>query len=221
MTKKVTETAACSHCDLLQRIPPLPLGAKARCVRCGETLASAPHDPIDRPLALALASAVVFVIANTTPLLGLSVAGRSASTTLLGGAQQMWLQGQPLTALVVALCSVVAPAIYIVFMLTVLLALRRPPAPHWVGVLLRWAQAVQPWSMNEVMMLGILVALVKIAELATVIPGVGMYSVFVLILLLAATMSNFDPHEAWNRVVWADGSLPISPTAPSGAGGVR
>jgi paraquat-inducible protein A len=221
LTQKVTETVACSHCDLLQRIPPLQLGAKARCVRCGETLASAPADPIDRPLALTVASAVVFMIANTTPLLGLSVAGRSASTTLLGGAQQMWLQGQQLTALVVALCSVVAPAIYIVFMLTVLLALRRPPAPRWVGVLLRWAQAVQPWSMNEVMMLGILVALVKIAELATVIPGIGMYSVLVLILLLAATMANFDPREAWSRVVWADGSLPTAPTAPSGAGAAR
>jgi len=221
LTQKVTETVACPHCDLLQLIPPLEKGAKARCGRCGETLAGAPSDPIDRPLALALASAVVFVIANTTPLLGLSVAGRSASTTLIGGAHQMWLQGQPLTAVVVALCSVVAPALYIAFMLTLLLALRRPPAPHWVGVLLRWAEAVEPWSMNEVMMLGILVALVKIAELATVIPGIGMYSVLVLILLLAATMSNFDPREAWNRVVWADGSLPTSPAVPSGAGALR
>lgn len=221
MTQKDTETVACPHCDLLQHIPPLEKGAEARCGRCGETLASAPSDPIDRPLALAFASAVVFLIANTTPLLGLSVAGRSASTTLLGGAQQMWLQGQPLTAVVVALCSVVAPALYIAFMLTLLLALRRPPAPHWVGVLLRWAEAVEPWSMNEVMMLGILVALVKIAELATVIPGIGMYSVLVLILLLAATMASFDSREAWNRVVWADASLPTSPTAPSGAGAFR
>jgi paraquat-inducible protein A len=66
---------------------------------------------------------------------------------------------------------------------------------------------MNPWSMNEVMMLGILVALIKIAELATVIPGVGMYAVGVLILLLPAIMITFDPGEIWKRVEWADGSV--------------
>ena len=70
-------------------------------------------------------------------------------------------------------------------MLAVLLAARRPPAPRWVGELLRWAEAMQPWSMIEVMMLGILVALIKIAELATVEPGIGMYAVGALVVLLA------------------------------------
>ena len=69
-------------------------------------------------------------------------------------------------------------------MLTVLLAVRRPPAPHWVGEMLRWAHSMRPWSMSEVMMLGILVALIKIAELATVEPGIGMYAVGALIVLV-------------------------------------
>ena len=58
-----------------------------------------------------------------------------------------------------------------------LLAARRTPPPHWVGEMLRWAHHFQMWSMLEVMMLGILVALIKIAELATVEPGIGMYAV--------------------------------------------
>ena len=200
------ETVACPACDLLQRIPPIPPGGRARCPRCDETLGTRSADPLDRPLALTVAAAIVFIIANTQPLMGLSAVGRQASTTILGGAYEMWVQGQALTAMVVAFCVVIAPASYIAFMLTVLLAARRPPAPAWVGELLRWADFMKPWSMSEVMMLGILVALVKIAELASVTPDIGMYAVGLLVLLLPAIMVNFDADEVWRRVEWADGT---------------
>jgi paraquat-inducible protein A len=101
---------------------------------------------------------------------------------------------------------VLAPAVYIAFMLTVLLAARRPPAPHWVAELMRWADVMQPWSMNEVMLLGVLVSLIKIAELATVTPDVGMFALGALIGLLPAIMVSFDPEEIWQRVEWADGT---------------
>ena len=206
------ETVACPACDLLQQIPPLPPGGKARCPRCGETLGSRPADPLDRPLALTIAAAIVFIVANTQPLMGLSAVGRQASTTILGGAYEMWVQGLDLTAMVVAFCVVIAPASYLALMLTVLLAARRPPAPPWVGELLRWADVMKPWSMQEVMLLGVLVALVKIAELATVTPGIGMYAVGLLVLLLPAIMVTFDPGEVWKRVEWADSASGAAPT---------
>ena len=202
------ETVACSECDLLQRLPALPSGGKARCPRCGTTLATQPGDPLDRPLALALTAAIVFLVANTAPLMGLSAVGRHASTTIAGGAYEMWLQGETITAVIVAFCAVIAPGSYILFMLTVLFALRRPPAPPWVGEMLRWGNAMQPWAMNEVMMLGILVALIKIAELATVTAGVGIYAVGGLVVLLPAIMVTFDAREAWKRVAWAGGGAP-------------
>ena len=199
------ETVACPDCDLLQRIPELEPGGKARCSRCGYTLAARSTDPLDRPLALTLAAAIVFLVANLAPLMGLSVVGRSASTTIVQGAYEMWVQGEAITAVIVAFCAVIAPGGYILFMLTILLAVRRPPAPHWIGEMLRWADSMQPWSMNEVMLLGILVALIKIAELATVDPGVGMYAVGGLVALLAAIMATFDQREVWKRVEWSDG----------------
>jgi len=202
------ETVACPDCDLLQHLPELPPGGKARCPRCGNTLATEPTDPLDRPLALALAAAIVFIVANTAPLMGLSAVGRHASTTIVGGVYEMWLQGQEVTAVIVAFCAVIAPASYILFMLTVLLAVRRPPAPHWVGEMLRWGNHMQPWSMNEVMILGILVALIKIAELATVDPGIGMYAVGGLVVLFAAIMVTFDPRGVWKRVEWTEGGEP-------------
>ena len=195
---------ACPDCDLLHRIPPLPPGGKARCTRCGSTLATRPTDPVDRPLALTVAAAIVFLVANATPLMGLSAVGRYADTTIGGGVYQMWRQGEPVTAVIVAFCAVIAPGGYILFMLTVLLAARRPPVPVWIGEVLRWASSMEPWSTIEVMILGILVALIKIAELATVSPGIGMYAMGGLVSLLAAVAMTFEVSEIWERVEWAD-----------------
>ena len=109
-----------------------------------------------------------FSILNTSPLMDLSIVGRTASTTIVGGALEMWREGQVLTSALIAFCVVLAPGGYILFMLTLLVTARRSPLPHWVGWMLRWVHHFEAWSMLEVMMLGILVALIKIAQLATV-----------------------------------------------------
>ena len=199
------ELIACPDCDLLQNIPELSPGGKARCSRCACTVATRMAEPIDLPLALTVTAAIAFIIANATSLMSLSAVGRHASTTIMGGAYDMWFQGETITAVIVAFCAVIAPAGYILFMLTLLLAVRRPPAPQWVGEMLRGAEFMRLWSMNEVMMLGILVALIKIAELASVEAGIGMYAVGALVLLFPAIMATFDPDEIWQRIQWADG----------------
>jgi paraquat-inducible protein A len=194
---------ACRGCDLLQRVPPLPPGAKARCGRCGQLVAFRAADPLDRPLALAIAAAITLVIANTTELMGLSAEGRTATTTLAGGTIAMWEQGNELTAIVVGICAVVAPIAYVTMLLAILLAVRRPPAPAWVADVMRWLERVRPWAMIEVLLLGILVALTKIAQLASVSVGPGMFAVAALVLLLPWLTSSFDVGEAWRRIRWA------------------
>jgi uncharacterized paraquat-inducible protein A len=66
------------------------------------------------------------------------------------------------------------------------------------------------WSMVEVMMLGILVSLVKIAAIAKVVPGAGIFAAGALIVLLVAMSSSFEPREAWSRVRWVHGEWPQS-----------
>jgi paraquat-inducible protein A len=165
-------------------------------------LANCPSRPEDFPLALTCAAAIAFIVANLMPMMDLSVVGRFATTTIAGGTVAMWLEGQRATAVLVAFCVVIAPGFYIVFMLTLLLALRRSPVPVWTGEILRWLGYLRIWSMSEVMMLGVLVALVKIAELATVTPGVGMYALGAQILLIPAVMTTFDSSAAWHRASW-------------------
>ena len=85
---------ACPDCDLLQRLPALSPGASARCPRCDRELWRRRADSLNRTLALTLAAAVLYVVANAVPMLGLSAVGRQASTTVLGGARQLWNDGQ-------------------------------------------------------------------------------------------------------------------------------
>jgi paraquat-inducible protein A len=194
---------ACPGCDLLQRVPALPSGGRARCVRCGDTLAIEPGEgSLQRSLALATAAAIVFIIGNTTSLMSLSAVGRRASTTILGGAYELWQQGYQVTAALVAFACMVAPAAYLCLLLAVLWMSTRSPVPKWGGRLMRHASFTLGWSMPEVMLLGILVALIKIAALATVIPGVGLYAMGVLVVLLAAIKLTFDPRQIWQRLQW-------------------
>jgi paraquat-inducible protein A len=199
---------ACPDCDLLQRISTLPPGATARCRRCSHPIAFSRTDSLNRTLALTFAAAIALIVANVTPLMGLSVSGRHAHTTILGGAIEMWIRGEPITAMLVVFCTVIAPAIHIGIMFTILLAVRWTPVPWWVGTLLRWSEWHRTWAMVEVMMLGILVALIKIAELATVIPGIGMFATGALVALIAAMTVSFDPREVWQRVEWTNGEMP-------------
>ena len=197
-------TLACPDCDLLQHVPPLPRGTKARCVRCGHVLAARPPGPRDLPLALSAAAAICFFIANFMPLMDLSAVGRTTTTTIAGGAYQMWIEGEPLVGALIAFCAIIAPGSFIAFMFTLLIAARRTPPPYWVGEMLRWAHHFEMWSMLEVMMLGIMVALIKISEVAAVETGVGMYAVFALMVLIPSILVTFDARELWTRVDWVE-----------------
>jgi len=197
---------ACPDCDLLQRLPDLEPGASARCPRCDRELWRRRDHSRHRTLPLTLAAAVLYVVANTSPMLGLEAVGREASTTVLGGAEQLWRDGREIVAGLVLLTAIIAPALQIGFMLAIAVAARRERPPSWVGILLRHHPTTRIWSMIEVMMLGVLVALIKIAELATVIPGVAMFALGALVFLLAAIQAGFDPREVWDRVEWAESS---------------
>ncbi|MEJ0089278.1 MAG: hypothetical protein WDM80_05965 [Limisphaerales bacterium] len=70
---------ACLDCDLLQRILEVPAGASVRCVRCNKELWRHKTDSLNRTFALTLAALVLYLIANTVPMLGLHAAGRQAS----------------------------------------------------------------------------------------------------------------------------------------------
>lgn len=195
----------CPHCDLLQRLPNLAEGASARCPRCDKELWRRREDSLNRTLALTVGAAVLYVVANSVPMLGLSAVGRQAFTTVFGGALQLWRDDREIVAALVLFTVVVSPALQIGFMLAIVLGAHRERPAKWVGTLLRHHPTTCTWSMLEVMMIGVLVALIKIADYAKVIPGLALFALAALIFILAAIQSSFDPREVWDRIEWAEG----------------
>lgn len=206
---------ACPHCDLLQRLPELPPGGSARCPRCDKELWRRREDSLNRTLALSLTAAILYAIANSVPMLGLTIAGHRAFTTVFGGAVQLWRDGEEIVAILVLFAAVIAPALQIVFMLAIAVGAHRRRPPRWVGTLLRLHPSTRTWSMIEVMLLGVMVALIKIAELATVIPGAALFALGALVFVFAAIQSSFDPRDVWDRVQWAADTHPAASAAPA------
>ena len=195
---------ACLDCDLLQRIPEVPPGASVRCPRCDKELWRHKPDSFNRTFALTMAALVLYIIANAVPMLGLHAAGREAFTTVVGGAHQLWLDGQKIVSVLVLFAAVISPALQIGFLMMILLGCSRERPPFWVGLFLRNLHFTRTWSMIEVMLLGVLVSLTKIAEYATVILGTALFALFALVVLLAAIQSCFDPREVWEKIEWAE-----------------
>jgi paraquat-inducible protein A len=191
---------ACHECDLLQREPILPPGGVACCRRCNAVLFRDIPDSIDRGLAYALGAAILFIVANIFPIVGLEVQGTLNATSLYGAVEKIWDNDMKGVAALVFATTILIPAVEISLMLYVLLPLKFGRLPGELASILRIVQSVRPWSMTQVFILGVLVALVKLAHLAHVVPGVALWAFGGLILLLTAAGSTFNMHEMWNLV---------------------
>lgn len=190
---------ACRECDLLQKEIALPEGTVAACARCGAVLYRNPAGGPERTLALLSAAAILFVLANAFPIVGIESRGSRHAATLFGAVAALWAEHMPLVAGLVLFTTILAPA-FELFTLIFILAAARSRMPLPLAALLRLALSVRPWSMIEVFMLGVLVAVVKLSKLATIEPGIALWCYAALIVLFAAAMAGFDPHALWARL---------------------
>jgi paraquat-inducible protein A len=193
---------ACPECDLLQLEPSLLARGRVRCRRCRAFLYRTVPGGIERALAYAAAAAVVFLIANTSGIAALEAQGDRTSTTLIGTAlalrEQRFLDLGALV-LVTGLCM---PALEIGLTLYLLAVLRLSPRPRCFPLALRLLHAARPWSMIDVLVLGTLVALGRLAQTARVEIGAGLWAFGALMLIMAAIPTGFDLRELAARVTW-------------------
>lgn len=190
----------CLECGLLQRIPALPAGGVARCARCGCALHRDRPDSLNRTLALTLAGVVLYIVANAFPFLSFEMQGQATTTTLITGVIDLYRAGDWPIAAVVLFTSLLAPGLQLLLLMLVLVPLALSRMPPWLPRLFRWIRTLTPWGMMDVFLLGILVSVVKLAEMATIVPGTSLFAFGALILVLAAAQSSLDPELVWSRV---------------------
>jgi len=189
---------ACHECDLVQSIPPMPARAAARCVRCGAVLFRAKPNSIDRTLAWTIAGLVLYVVAVTFPFLAMKSGSIIRETGLLTGIRQLFDQGIiPLATLVLLTC-VLIPLLQMLGLLYIFVPLKMKirSQPFAIPVF-RLFRHLKPWSMMEIYMLGILVAIVKLGKMATIVPGLAVFAFGLLIFVLTFALSSVDSHLVW------------------------
>ena len=188
---------ACHECDLLQTEPQLAHGETARCARCKAFLASNPPDSIDRTMALTLCAAIIYVLANVYPLVGLEMQGRRVEVTLLEAVQVLWRDGMGPVAGLVFVTALLFPVLELLMILLVLVPLRLGRVSPKLAAFFRLVRSVQPWGMTEVFLLGMLVSLVKLSHLASVILGTAFWAMAALIVALTLAGRAFDTRLLW------------------------
>jgi paraquat-inducible protein A len=191
---------ACSECDLLHREAPSAVAGIARCQRCQAVLFRRGHAGLDRTLALTLGAALLFLIANLLPLASLDMQGQEQQATLFGAIQALYEQDMAAVAILVFMTTMVAPAIELVVMLYLLVPLRFGWPHRDFPRAFRLLEAVRPWVLVDVFILGALVSLIKLGDIATVVSGIALWSMGGLILLLAAIANSFNFRELWLQV---------------------
>ena len=190
----------CEECGLLQRNPPLPEGASSRCARCGSTLHRNRADSLDRTLALTLAGILLFIIANSFPFLSFQMQGQTTETTLVSGVKDLYQQGMWELSAVVLFTSILAPGIQLLLLLAVLVPLKLGRLPKGFSTLFRYVRTLTPWGMMDVFMLGILVSVVKLSDMAVIIPGTSLFAFAALIFVLAGAQATLDPDIVWSKI---------------------
>lgn len=190
---------ACHDCDLLHRIPAISEGMTANCCRCGALLARPKRNSLERTLALAITGLILLVMANSFPFLGFKIHGHVRHTLLLTGIQQFYASGMPWLAVLVLFTTVIAPLAQLLALIYILLPLKFQHRSPGMFHVFRWMQQLQPWSMMEVFMLGILVSMVKLAKMAQILPDIALFCFMALIFVLAACLASLDPHMVWEH----------------------
>jgi paraquat-inducible protein A len=172
----------------------------ARCNRCGAELYRAKRSSLGQTLSLVIAGLILMVIVNVYPLIFMTMEGHPQDATLLAGVRELVAQGLPPVALAVLITSLAGPLLELLGLFYVLLPLTLGLRPWQMAWVFRWVRRLEPWSMLEVCMLGILISATKLAADAEIIPGIGLYALFALIFIMAAISATLDPEAVWRRL---------------------
>jgi len=190
---------ACHECDLLHRIDGHPERGASICSRCGAVLVSHKRDSINRSLSLTITGLILFMIANSYPLLAIKSGSLYKATTLMGSVEVLHAAGMWHVGLLVFFTAVLFPFLDLMSRLYILVPLKMNKKPWKVSFIMSFIQSINPWGMMDVFMLGILVSVVKLVKMMKVIPGVSLFAFVMLIFVLAGIAACFDPHLAWEK----------------------
>jgi paraquat-inducible protein A len=192
---------ACPTCDLLHSAVVVPSGGRLRCRRCHTVLMTNRSGALDAVLASSFASAILMAAAVFFPFLELSVMGLTRTASVLDAALAYSGGPMALLALATAALIVVIPAIRASAIAYALVPLRLGrPRLRGGRAAFRLASRLKPWAMAEVFIIGVVVALVKVAGMASIALGPAFWAMTVLVLLVIIEGATLCEWTLWQML---------------------
>ncbi len=197
-----------ARCEVCALVSPVQEG---RCPRCGTRLHLRVRESLQRTWALMIGALLLYFPANLLPILRVdSVTGDSAST-IMGGVVQFWQQEDYPVAIIIFSASVMIPVIKIIAIVVLCLAARNGRNARTMTRLYRVTEVIGRWSMVDVFVVAILVAVVQLGSTISIHPGAAALSFAAVVVLTMLAAMSFDPRLIWDAAARQEQPAPALP----------
>lgn len=199
------DLVGCHSCGLVNRCP--SVGADMRCARCDARLTHRIPRSLSRSWALLIAAMILYVPANLLPIMHVTSLGQVRADTIISGAEFLLVNGMWPLALIVFVASILVPLAKMVILAYLLVSVQRRSVSRPVDRtrLYRFTEFVGRWSMVDIFVVTVLVALVRLGAVAEVEAGSGALFFAAVVILTMFAAITFDPRLIWDAVDRGDG----------------
>jgi paraquat-inducible protein A len=197
LTARQASLVSCHACGRLS-----PLERSDSCPRCGAALHSRKPESIHRTWALLVTATVLIIPANLLPVMRVVSFGREQSDTIMGGIIYFMKTGSWPLALLIFFASIVVPILKITILSSLLISLHRHS--KWRSEtrarLYRLTVTIGRWSMVDIFVVTLMVAVVSMGALSTVEPGPAAMAFALVVISTMLASHSFDPRLLWDDV---------------------
>jgi len=193
---------SCHACHQLSRIPAGATNGQAICPRCEAQIHLRKPNSISRTWALLIAAYILYIPANLLPVMTVISFGKGEADTILSGVKELIHAGMLPIALLVFFASIMVPVTKLLVLTYLLLSVQYKSRwrPRERTFLYRITEVVGRWSMIDIFMISILIALVKLEAVATIEPGAGAISFAAVVIITMFAAMGFDPRLIWDKM---------------------
>lgn len=190
---------SCTACGLLCA----PSSDSAcRCPRCGARLNSRKPNSIARTWAFLIAAYIMYIPANLMPIMETRSLFGEQNDTIMSGVVFLWISGSWPLALLVFCASIFVPMLKLMSLTVLTISVQRKSAwqPHQRARLYRFVDLIGRWSMLDIYVVTLLVALVQLKSFASIEAGPGAMAFGAVVVLTLLSANSFDPRFIWDFV---------------------
>ena len=191
-TAAARDLALCHSCGRVE------LAKLNTCPRCGAHLHLRKPESIQRTLAYAVAAVILYIPANLLPVLRLDGITGAQQNTIVGGVIQFWEDADYPVALIIFVASVMIPILKLLAIGSLCYSTRTGNRPQAMTRLYRVTEFIGRWSMVDVFVVAILVAVVQLGAVMSIHPGPGAVSFAAVVVLTIFAAESFDPRLIWD-----------------------